>query len=312
MVTAATLDESGLKADLAKVTTGFKGRVGICVQAQGKPVCHLGDQRFSIQSVMKLLVGIATLDAVDRQSLKIDTKIRIEKKDGSVFTQPIMDKVGAGGYEATIGELVRSANIFSDSAAADILLDRLGGPSAVQQVLERKGIRGVRIDRTERDLQSHVKGLTWKPEYADPKVLDTAIAAVPEARRDAAYLAYQRDPRDTSTPVGMADLLVKLAQGKLLSAASTKFLMGVLEETETGPDRLKAGVSGGWRLAHKTGTSGGWKGLNVATNDVGVLIAPDGTRIAIAVFVADSTEDDARRAAVIADAARAAIRRTKN
>jgi beta-lactamase class A len=41
------------------------------------------------------------------------------------------------------------------------------------------------------------------------------------------------------------------------------------------------------------------------TNDVGILTAPDGRRIAVAAFVAESRAGQAERAAVIAAAARA-------
>jgi len=43
-----------------------------------------------------------------------------------------------------------------------------------------------------------------------------------------------------------------------------------------------------------------------ATNDIGLIPLPDGRRIAIAVFVTDSTADQATREQVIARIARAA------
>ena len=47
--------------------------------------------------------------------------------------------------------------------------------------------------------------------------------------------------------------------------------------------------------------------MAVATNDVGVLTAPDGKRISVAVFVSDSPAPAPAQAAVIAGVARAAI-----
>jgi beta-lactamase class A len=71
-------------------------------------------------------------------------------------------------------------------------------------------------------------------------------------------------------------------------------------ECKTFPTRLKAGVPQRWEISHKTGTSGAWKGVTAATNDVGVLTAPDGTRIAISAFVADSSSSDEVRDKLIA------------
>jgi beta-lactamase class A len=80
-----------------------------------------------------------------------------------------------------------------------------------------------------------------------------------------------------------------------------------MKDCATGTDRLKAGLAPGWTLAHKTGTSGSWKGMTAATNDVGVLTAPEGTKIAVAVFVGDSVASDKQRAAFIAKVSALAI-----
>lgn len=62
-----------------------------------------------------------------------------------------------------------------------------------------------------------------------------------------------------------------------------------------------------WQVAHKTGTSPTVEGITVATNDVGIIFTPDGRKIAIAVFVADSSETSHMRAATIAAAARLVV-----
>lgn len=307
-LSSAQLASKELQLDLHNLTAGFKGRVGVCVQADTKPVCVNGDQRYSIQSVVKMLVSMAVLDAVDHKGWKLDTRIRIFNKDRSLSAQPIADKIGPNGYETTIDELIRFTTNESDSLACDLLIERLGGTAVVQDFLKRKGIEGIRIDRNERDLQTEVVGLKWRPEFTDSKVLDDATKAVPEARRDQAYRNYVKDPRDTATPVGMVQLLQKLVQGKLLSQASTKYYLSVMEQTATGTDRLKAGLKPGWVLGHKTGTSSTWKGLAAATNDVGFFRSPTGKLITIAVFVGDSTETPERRAAIIADIARTTLR----
>jgi beta-lactamase class A len=84
-------------------------------------------------------------------------------------------------------------------------------------------------------------------------------------------------------------------------------LLDIMAQTVTFPDRLKAGVSDGWTLAHKTGTSSTWRGVTAATNDVGVLTGPDGTLVTIAVFIADSPAAPGDRAELIASIARLAI-----
>lgn len=301
---ARDLDTSGLARGLATLSKGFDGRIGACIQGGERVSCIHGEDRFSLQSVVKLMVGVAVLDRVDNGRLRLDDAVTIRAQDLSLFVQPLADLVGRSGYRTTVGDLVRRAIIDSDSAATDFLISKLGGPSAVQAVL---GSKDIRVDRDERHLQTEIVGLTWRPEFVDATVLECAIKAVPTQRRNEAFSKYQADPRDTATPKGLVFLLQRLAEGDLLSKSSTEYLLKAMNECKTFPDRLKAGLPPGWRIAHKTGTSGSWNGVTAATNDVGIVTAPDGSQLAIAVFVADSRASFAERAAIIAKISAIAI-----
>jgi beta-lactamase class A len=81
--------------------------------------------------------------------------------------------------------------------------------------------------------------------------------------------------------------------------------MAVLSQTRTFPSRLKAGLLPGWSIAHKTGTGGTLDGITSAANDVGMLMAPDGSRIAVAVFVSRTARPDVEQDAFMASLARA-------
>ena len=297
---ARDIDAARLQTVLPTVLRGFDGRIGACIQSGEQAACTRGEEKFSLQSVMKLVVGVAVLDTVDNNRRRLDDAVTLRTQDLSLYVQPLAKLVGQSGYRTTIGDLVRRAIIDSDSAATDFLIAQLGGPSAVQAFLKAKGISGIRIDRDERHLQTEIVGLTWRPEYIDAAALDRAIEAVPTARRQEAYAEYQVDTRDTSTPRAMASFLHRLAHGDLLSRTSTECVRKAMNECKTFPDRLKAGVAPGWKIAHKTGTSGSLEGVTAATNDVGILTAPDGSQVSIAVFVADSRASSADRSAIIA------------
>ncbi len=303
-VLAAPLLSADLNAQFAALQKSFDGRLGLAAQRGSQVFSHLGQDRFSLQSVMKLFVGFAICDLVDQGKLRLDTPATFRYSDKSVFMQPIAKLLKNGEYKTTLADLIRRGIIDSDSAAADyLILHHLGQASAITRLLERKGIRNLRIDRTERDLQTQVHGLTWKSEYLDEAVLDRALAAQPKDAVTRAYTAYQKDPRDTSTPLAAVEFLSQLAAGKLLKPDTTAFLLQAMKDCATGVDRLKAGLPRGWTVGHKTGTSSSWQGVSAATNDIGLLFGPQGQSIAIAVFVADSRASDQDRAAVIAKAA---------
>jgi beta-lactamase class A len=308
-VLAAQLDTAQLRKDLAAIEKTIDARLGVCVQTKTALACNRPAERFSLQSVMKLQGSMLALDAVDRGKWTLDTKIHFTKKDLSAFMQPIEKRLGPNGADVSVGDLIRSAIIESDSAAVDILLDNLGGPAAVNALLRTWKIEGMSIDRTERDLQAEIVGLQWKTEYGDVPTFRAAIAKVSPSARAEAYAKYQKDARDTSTPRAMTQLLRLIAEKKLFQAATQAFLERAMFDTATGVDRLKAGLAPGWSLMHKTGTAGSWQGVAAATNDVGILTAPDGERIAVAVFVGDSKSSDEANARAIAEVARAIARR---
>jgi beta-lactamase class A len=306
-VLGASPQPQTLQEEFARLARGNDGRVGVCAAGSASLSCVNGEQRFPLQSVMKLLVGLAVMDAVDHRRWRLDDVVIIRKQDLSLAVQPLAKLVTDNGFRTTVDDLVRRAIVDSDSAATDFLVKRLGGPRAVQSALDRLGLAGVRIDRDERHLQTETAGLRWRPEYVDSALLDRAYAAVPEAQRDAAFQAYRADSRDTATPTGMVSLLRSLAEGKLVSAPLTRRLLEIMAQTVTFPDRLKAGVSGGWAVAHKTGTSGTWRGVTAATNDVGILTSPRGDLVSVVVFIADSRASAADRARLMARVAQVTI-----
>jgi beta-lactamase class A len=299
------------QASLERLVAGFSGRVGVSVSDGIFPIIGVNDRKpLPMQSVMKLPVAVAVLRKVDRGELRLDEPVLVRKEDLSVYVQPIAKLVGPDGFKTTIDDLIRRAIVDSDNAAADILIARLGGPATVRTGLSFDQIR---IDRDEKHLQSDINGLEWRPEYVDPAAFERAVASVPPDKRDAAFQAYLRDERDTSTPLAMTILLEFLSsqQNHLLSPESRAHLLDILQQTTTTPDRLKAGVPAGWTIGHKSGTSGDWRGVNAATNDVGIITGPAGEKIYISVFIAESRASAADRAALIANIARTAIENYK-
>jgi beta-lactamase class A len=72
-----------------------------------------------------------------------------------------------------------------------------------------------------------------------------------------------------------------------------------------GAKRLKGLLPAGTPVAHKTGTDGTIDGMTRATNDIGIITLTGGRHLAIAVFVKDSTADEATRESTIARIAKA-------
>ena len=271
----------------------FPGRTGVAIMRidggewiTGKRAGEL----FPQQSVSKTWVALTILDLVDQGKIRLDQKVRITRDDLAVFHQPIRDRVIANGeIEVTVLSLLEQAIIGSDNTANDSLLRTAGGPQAVQSFLVRKKLGAIRFGPGERLLQSGIAGMDWRQEYAIGRSFYAARDAVPLATRKAALDRYLADPIDGASPEAIVRALAKLAKGELLSAASTRLILGIMSRTSSGPNRLKAGVPAGWRFLHKTGTGQVLPPVSTGYNDIGIMTAPDGTRYAVAVMMGSTT-----------------------
>ena len=119
--------------------------------------------------------------------------------------------------------------------------------------------------------------------------------------------AYLANPPDGATSNAFAEGLAKLASGKLLSPASTAFLIDLMTQSKTGPKRLRGGLAPRWSMPHKTGTGQVLKLLATAYNDVGILTSPAGKRYAVVVMIGSTNRPVSERQDLMQAVTRAVI-----
>lgn len=302
--------ESQLQQDIRQLGRNFGGELGIAVRdlESGWTAHFNGHEYFPQQSVSKLWVAIAVLDQVDRGKLDLSQEVTVQKQDLTVFYQPIRPLVlGNDGYTTTLGDLLERAIIRSDNTANDFLLRRVGGSDVVREILARKGLKGIRFGPGERELQSSIAGLEWKPGYSLRSSFVDARAEVPLEKRRAAFEDYLEDPVDGATPIGVADALGKLKKGQLLSPASTDRLLSIMDRTRSGPRRLSGGLEAGWTIAHKTGTGQILEGTQAGYNDVGLVTSPNGRSYSVVVLIGRTSRPVPERMSLMQDAVGAVI-----
>jgi beta-lactamase class A len=93
---------------------------------------------------------------------------------------------------------------------------------------------------------------------------------------------------------------------QLLHHISDPLLLTWMQQTTRGPSRIKGLLPAGTVVMHRPGSSDTDHGLTHAWNDIGLITLPDGRRLAIAVFITDSTAGEKNRDRIIAQIARAA------
>jgi beta-lactamase class A len=102
------------------------GRLGVAVldTQTGRRFAWRGDQRFRMCSTFKMHLSAAILRRVDQGRERLDRRISYGS-DVLMGNSPVVEKnLGQG---MTVGELCEATITWSDNAAANLLLDALGG-----------------------------------------------------------------------------------------------------------------------------------------------------------------------------------------
>ena len=245
---------------------------------------------------------------MDAGRLKLGEPIEIRDVDLS----PPPSLIGAA-YDGTTSlpavDLIALAIQHGDNTAADVIMSRIGGPGAVAGWLQAKEIVGMRVDGYAREVATRMVGLpSFRAAWRTDSAFAAARAVVPPPAREAAVQAFLHDPRDTTTVSASLSFLDRLSDGRLLSAASTRLLIGLMTRSAAVPGGLASALPVGASLARKTGSSGGDLGLTPVTNEIGLITFKDGKRLAVALFLAGSTATAAERQRLIADAGRLVFR----
>lgn len=268
---SASYDHS-LERKVAMLANGDKGRIGVAAVdlSTGAQVSILGDQRFPMASTSKIAIAATFMEGVEQGRWTLSSEFPLLIPVPSAKFSSSVAPVKRGAY-LPASELIELMITRSSNPATDALLAVVGGPKAVNDWARRSGIREFRLDR---DIATLVR---------DDGEFDPA-----------AHI----DMRDSASPQAMLDLLSGLYQGKFLSASSRAVILATMKRTRTGTRRIPALLPASARVAHKTGS------LNNTSSDIGIIEAPDGRAIAVAIYVTGQGSRLAREAR-IAEIARA-------
>ncbi|MEM5331452.1 class A beta-lactamase [Paraburkholderia sp. JHI2823] len=247
---------------LAAIEAQVGGRLGVAMLDTAS--AHVRGwrmhERFPMCSTFKLLLASAVLARKDHG--EEDLARRVVYSPAQVVSYSPVSGSRAGGEGMTVAELCEAALTRSDNTAANLLLESVGGPSAITAFARGLGDPLTRLDRNETSLNEAIPG----------------------------------DPRDTTTPAAMVANLHELLLGERLSAASREQLIAWLVANQTGDARLRAGLPKEWRVGDKTGT-----GDRGTANDIAIVWPTGRAPILVATYLTGATRaSSAQRDAAIA------------
>lgn len=287
----APKEDQELHKQIAAIAKDAKGKVGVYAsvledEEDNKEVLLNADERFAMQSVVKLPIAMTVLNKIDidreqgrTDPFQLETKVFVSRDDfvPSYMRSPIRDG-NPDGVELSVRQLLRYAISDSDGTAADVLQRLAGGASAVQDFLDLIDIGEMKVKHSHREF-----GANWELQYEN--------WTTPRGAYELLYTLWLASPN--------------INRSTRHSKESYELLVKYMTESNNPPNRLKGMLPPGTPVAHKTGTGGTRNGITSATNDVGIITLPNGKHVAIAVFVGDSSADERTRERVIARIAKA-------
>jgi beta-lactamase class A len=284
---------AALAAHISALGRGFDGNAGIAVLSidDGWIAGHNQNLILPQQSVSKLWVAMSTLALVDKGALSLTDRITLTEADLTIFHQPVRKYIlERGSYTTTIGELMRYAIAQSDNTANDALCKRAGGQAGITAFLQEKALGAIAIGPGEKILQTEMAGMQWNPAYSYGRTFWQVRNGLSPQIRANALTRYLKQPPDGASAEAIVHALAKLYRGELLSRASSAFLIDLMNQSKTGPDRLRGGLIDGWTMAHKTGTGQVLGSFATAYNDVGILRGPSGRAYVLAVMIGSTNQ----------------------
>lgn len=195
--------------------------------------------------------------------MSLDRQVRFTAADVQSYAPVVRANLSRGSL--SLRALCAAVVEVSDNSAANLLLATIGGPASLTGFIRRSGDHVTRLDRIEPELNSNDPG----------------------------------DLRDTTTPRAMVGLLKTLLTTDRLTRSSRALLIGWMEKSPTGLDRLRAGLPASWRAGDKSGT-----GERGALNDIAIAWPPRRAPVLIASYQSGGDAPPATRKSAHAEVGR--------
>jgi beta-lactamase class A len=246
-----------LEANIERITKSVNATWGIYVKCleTGEEIAIDADRQMDTMSIIKIPLMAEAFRQIGEGKFQLSDRVKLTdaaKRPGTGIIRSL-----DAGDDLTIKDLLTLMIIVSDNTATDLLYDKVGGPEAVNRLMEQWGLKSIRAPGTAD---------TWFK----------ALAAAPSAE---AFHRGGKTPFGLSSPRDMERLLERLEKGEAVSSDASAQMLRIMRG-QVYSSRLPRYVAG-YRIPHKTGDF-----LPYIGNDVGVLEGA-GKRIVICVFTAN-------------------------
>lgn len=258
---------NNLEQKLQNLISHHNSEVGIAIIKGNKHWYVNNDKTYPMMSVFKIFVATAVLDKIEKENTALNRPITISKDMIYSTYSPLRDKIKQYPYQSTIGELLFYMLAQSDNIATDILISYLGGIDKLNQFISSAGFPQIVIKVNEKQMSENI----------------------------------QAQRLNIAHPQDIALFLKAIDDRKILSAKQTEVFRNIMQQTQTGLNKLKAGLPNDVVIGHKTGSSDrDGNGIKIGDNDAGFITLANGEIYYIVVLIKNSKMSDEQNANLIA------------
>jgi beta-lactamase class A len=245
-----------LEANIARITRSVNAKWGIymkCLET-GEEIAINADDQMDTMSVIKIPLMVEAFRQIDEGKFKLSDRVMIADADKRPGTGVIRSL--DAGANLTIKDLLTLMIIVSDNTATDLMYGKIGGPEAVNRLMDSFGYKTIRAEHT---------GKEW-------------FALLAKAPSSEEFHREGKTPFGLSSPREMGKLLEKIKRGEAVNKAASEQMLQIMRG-QVYTTRMPKYVTG-FRVPHKTGDF-----LPYVANDVGILESPN-RNIVLSVFTA--------------------------
>ena len=281
--------QTKLQKEFAALEKQYPNQIGLFIKDlnTGEEYALHGEENWYLASTVKIPIAIEVLRQVDLKKISLDDKVKITLDDYIDGNGPLKNmKVGSS---VTIKYLIEQMIVWSDNTASDMLIRVVGldkvntlvqglSPIDFSPITTLKDVRrhifsGLHTRAFELSGQSFIK-LKRIQNHSEKLNKFASLLKVEKKQMNLqsiheAYDAYYQKGLNSATPRSYAKILEALWEGKILTPDSRDFLLHTMLKTQTGKNRIRAGLKQPWVFAHKTGTQ--YRRIG----DVGYIWNPD-------------------------------------
>lgn len=273
-------DVSPLKASIESIARSIDARWGIYVKnlETGDEIAIDADSVMETMSVIKIPIMVEAFRQVQAGKLSLGERIDWND-DRRRWGTGILQTLDSG-MQPTLRDYLKLMITVSDNSGTDVVLDRVGGPAAVNATMKAMGLASIHCPGTAYEWFRALAAAV-DPSYKALAPGDLFKKGFPDGPgADEAFWTFhseEKTPFGRSTARDIGRLLEMIVKRQAVSADASKQMIDIMRE-QVYTTRIPRYLPNPWGVPHKTGDFPPF-----LANDVGVL-EPGKTKIVIVVF----------------------------